>query len=66
MITNLTHDLGLKTIAEGIETEAQLFVLKQNYCDFGQGYLFSRPVSAEALNDMIHNEKFAARIVEMN
>lgn len=37
---------GLKVVAEGIETAAQQFELRQMGCDFGQGYLYSRPVSA--------------------
>lgn len=45
-IINLAHDLDLKVVAEGIETEAQFELLKQLGCDIGQGYLFSRPLSA--------------------
>jgi len=44
---NLGHTLGLANLAEGIETEAQLAVLRQLGCQFGQGYLFGKacPVS---------------------
>ena len=42
----MAHELGLKVVAEGIETEEQRELLAQAGCDFGQGYLFSRPVSA--------------------
>ena len=48
----LSEGLGLATIAEGIETEEQLAQLAAMGCEFGQGYLFSRPVDrlgAEAL-----------------
>ncbi len=48
----LGEGLGLATIAEGIETEGQLAQLAAMGCEFGQGYLFSRPVDragAEAL-----------------
>lgn len=44
----MAHKLGLKVIAEGIETEAQRRLLTGVGCDYGQGYLFSPPVSAEA------------------
>jgi EAL domain-containing protein (putative c-di-GMP-specific phosphodiesterase class I) len=40
-IINLAHSLGLDVIAEGIETEAQLKILKDLGCEYGQGYLFA-------------------------
>ena len=43
----LSHDLGLTVVAEGVETIAQLNILKKLKCDEIQGYLFSRPVPAE-------------------
>jgi len=46
-IVTLAHSLGLKVTIEGIETEAQLNQVRSVGCDFGQGYYFSRPVSAE-------------------
>ncbi|BFL85031.1 hypothetical protein LFREDSHE_34810 [Shewanella baltica] len=42
----MAHKLGMKVIAEGVETEAQRQVLLAAGCDYGQGYLFSRPVPA--------------------
>lgn len=45
----LAHGLGLKVIAEGIEKESQLHILKDETCDYGQGYLISSPVSAKEL-----------------
>lgn len=42
----MAHTLGMKVIAEGIETEQQRDLLAQAGCDYGQGYLFSRPVPA--------------------
>jgi EAL domain-containing protein (putative c-di-GMP-specific phosphodiesterase class I) len=44
----LAHNLGLAVIAEGVETEAQRLLLTSHQCDFMQGYLFSKPLPAEA------------------
>jgi diguanylate cyclase (GGDEF)-like protein/PAS domain S-box-containing protein len=48
-IINLGHILGLKVVAEGVETEREAQTLLTSGCDELQGYLFSRPVSAGAL-----------------
>ena len=45
-ITAMGHALGLKVVAEGVETEEQRNLLRQQGCDEMQGYLFSRPVRA--------------------
>ncbi|MEO8118009.1 MAG: EAL domain-containing protein [Rhodoferax sp.] len=45
-IIALGHQLKLKVIAEGVETEEQLAFLRDNDCDEMQGYYFSRPVTA--------------------
>jgi diguanylate cyclase (GGDEF)-like protein len=46
-IVMMAHKLGLMVVAEGIETEEQRALLQAAGCDYGQGYLFSRPVKAE-------------------
>ncbi len=43
----MAHKLGLKVIAEGVETTRQLDFLANAGCDFAQGYLISKPISAE-------------------
>lgn len=48
-IINLSHDLGIKVVAEGIDSTEQFILLREFGCDVGQGYLFSRPLSSQAL-----------------
>jgi diguanylate cyclase (GGDEF)-like protein len=47
----LGHSLGLKVVAEGVETPAQLEFLRSHGCDELQGYLLSRPIAATAFAD---------------
>jgi diguanylate cyclase (GGDEF)-like protein/PAS domain S-box-containing protein len=49
----LAHNLGLKVTAEGVETEAQRDYLLQHRCDFMQGFLFSKPLTAGEALDFI-------------
>ncbi|HEX6728472.1 MAG TPA: bifunctional diguanylate cyclase/phosphodiesterase [Pyrinomonadaceae bacterium] len=58
-IATLARNLGMEVIAEGIETEEQHKLLKDLGCEYGQGYLFSRPVNHEAAYRLL--EKEAAR-----
>lgn len=48
----MAHKLNISVIAEGVETTQQRDLLTQAGCDFAQGYLFSHPLSAEALEKM--------------
>jgi diguanylate cyclase (GGDEF)-like protein/PAS domain S-box-containing protein len=47
--------LGLKTVAEGIEHSDQATALEANGCDFGQGYMFSRPISADRVEALLRD-----------
>jgi diguanylate cyclase (GGDEF)-like protein/PAS domain S-box-containing protein len=52
-IVTMAHKLGMKVIAEGIETPEQLRLLKQAGCDYGQGYLFSKAVPEQTISSWL-------------
>ncbi len=51
-IVMMAHNLGLRVIAEGVESDGQLAFLRQLGCDEVQGYLFSKPLPVEALAEL--------------
>ncbi|WP_339528788.1 putative bifunctional diguanylate cyclase/phosphodiesterase [Pseudomonas mucidolens] len=53
----MSHNLGLKVVAEGVEFEPSLALLKQWRCDTAQGYLISRPLSAMAFEMWMRRER---------
>lgn len=56
-IISMAHSLGIRVIAEGVETEAQCNFLRLNMCDEIQGYFFSRPVDAARIADILAQDK---------
>jgi EAL domain-containing protein (putative c-di-GMP-specific phosphodiesterase class I) len=52
-LVHLGQTLNIETLAEGIEEQAQLETLQREQCDRGQGFLFSRPLGAEALEEFL-------------
>jgi EAL domain-containing protein (putative c-di-GMP-specific phosphodiesterase class I) len=49
----LAHALGLKVVAEGVETADQLAKLKELGCDLAQGYYFTKPLASEAAERLL-------------
>ncbi|MDA8295182.1 MAG: EAL domain-containing protein [Actinomycetota bacterium] len=56
-LVQLGKSLGLDTLAEGIEDETQLVELQRQECDQGQGFLYSRPVAPEAIEELLAGAK---------
>ena len=56
MVT-MAAKLGIQCLAEGIETEEQLAFLRSHGCEFGQGYLYSRPLSTSRLNALLSGDQ---------
>ena len=55
----LAHNLGLKVVAEGTETEEHINLLKQFNCEMAQGYLFSRPADDQAMLKLLTSNRSA-------
>jgi diguanylate cyclase (GGDEF)-like protein/PAS domain S-box-containing protein len=55
-IVTLAHNLKMRVIAEGIETQDQLAVLRMLKCGYGQGWLFSKPVCHEDASELLLQE----------
>ncbi len=53
VIINLAHSLGLKVVAEGVETQAQFDLLKKLGCERAQGYLFAKPVDPDTILNLL-------------
>ncbi len=52
-INTMAHTIGIRTIAEGVETESQLQSLTNLRCDYAQGYYFSRPLQVDAIQKLL-------------
>jgi diguanylate cyclase (GGDEF)-like protein/PAS domain S-box-containing protein len=56
-IIGLARSLGIKVIAEGVEDEKQLAFLNANGCNYGQGYLFGRPIEPESFEAILAGQQ---------
>jgi EAL domain-containing protein (putative c-di-GMP-specific phosphodiesterase class I) len=55
-VISMAHSLGLKVVAEGVDSEAQAAVLRLHGCDEMQGYLFSRPLPLREITALLQGE----------
>ena len=58
LVSNVV-DVNLEIIASGIETLEQLDRVKQQECQYGQGYLFGKPVAESAIGQLLEQQKMA-------
>lgn len=56
---DLAHNLGLTVIAEGVEDESTLLMLREMGCDSAQGYFISRPLPVNKFNEYLKNTSWA-------
>lgn len=59
---DLSHNLGLKVVAEGVETQGALNILKDLNCDYAQGYYLSRPVPADELIKWLAHSDYSCKL----
>lgn len=62
----LARNLGIKSIAEGIETREQLNFVEMEGCDLAQGYYFSRPLPEDQMNDLLDHSEWRISFTEGN
>ncbi|MCM2263876.1 MAG: EAL domain-containing protein [Desulfuromonadales bacterium] len=65
-IIAMGHQLGLKVLAEGVETEAEWAFLRESGCDELQGYLFSRPLELVAFEELLAKESAIADLKKIS
>ena len=56
-IVQLSKSFQVTTVAEGVETEANHQLIRSLGCDYGQGYYYSRPISAEEFNQLYMKQR---------
>jgi EAL domain-containing protein (putative c-di-GMP-specific phosphodiesterase class I) len=60
-VLSLGQSLGIRVVAEGVETAAQASFLREHGCDLGQGYYFGRPIPAGEVPQLVASQKQVAR-----
>jgi len=64
LITTLAHHLGLKVVAEGVESAVHLERLRKMACELGQGYFFAQPLDAEHAEEFLRQHRARAAAAE--
>ena len=57
-VVAMAREMGLETIAEGVETLAQLEILRDNKCELAQGYLFDKPLPVEEFEKRLDMQRY--------
>ncbi|WP_413161062.1 EAL domain-containing protein [Capilliphycus salinus ALCB114379] len=57
-VIKMAHELNLQVVAEGVETQAELELLRQYQCDIIQGYLLSRPLPPQDFQNLVESNKY--------
>ena len=57
-VVAMARALGLETIAEGVETENQVDILRNNRCSLAQGFLFDKPLPLEQFEDRLEKHRY--------
>ena len=52
-VASMAHDIGLETVTEGVETAAQLQILRDNKCMIAQGFYFDKPMPVEQFEERL-------------
>jgi len=56
-LTAIAEVLGISVVAEGVETPEQLAQIETLYCDYAQGYLFSKPIPVDELIELLEDKQ---------
>ncbi len=60
-IVTLAHELGMEVVAEGAETEAEVTELTEAGCEYAQGFVYGRPMTAQMVQQMVRRRPAVAR-----
>ena len=63
-IITIAHNLGLKVVAEGVEHENQLSILRRYKCEMLQGYLYSKPYNAVRFERLLKKNHELRKIIQ--